>query len=329
MAKAYSKKWTSSKARYGKKKKAVTRSTKKRSTAGSTTLKTMIAGEVVKAMAAGVQNERRKSILEMRIPERGVYINGKDALNNCIRIPITGAIPAMCGSGQSSDVRRRRANTVVVTGVNVRLSLATSDQTRVMMFVYEPHESIRDHLDKVPLVTEPSAALGLVPEAFATQKVPFQQMGIVNKHGPLMTKKSGGDIALDSADGSPFECRLSTHPGKPMGRLVTNGKPAGSVFKKKFGGGALRRTLNWDQKGQMSGFTAWDSHVVNEYWAMGKEYTYMYEGVTDQVFERSAELFMYIDCPSLESLEFPDAEENPLVGALIKNLVVDIYFHDV
>ena len=52
----------------------------------------------------------------------------------------------------------------------------------------------------------------------------------------------------------------------------------------------------------------------------------MYEGMTEQVFERSAEMFLYVDCPSLESKEIP--ESIPLVGAVVRNVIVDIYFYD-
>lgn len=55
----------------------------------------------------------------------------------------------------------------------------------------------------------------------------------------------------------------------------------------------------------------------------------MYEGKNEQVFERSAEMFLYVDCPSLESKEIREGDngEGTLVGAVIRNVVVDVYFH--
>lgn len=296
----------------------------------STKVKSLVATEVAKVLRAGVQNEKRKVTLEMRVPQNQVFINGKDALNNCIRVPVTEAIPAMEGSGQPADVRRRRANKVMVTGVNVRVYLSVSDETRVMAFVHEPHDSVRAHLTAVPLGTVPSAQQGLVPEAFETAMVPYYTTGIVSKHGPLMVKKAGTSVALDSVDDTPFESKLALHGGRPIGQLQSGG----SVYKKKFGGGALRRTLNWDQSGNKSvgpGYIAWSTHAVNEYWKLNKVYSYMYEGSNDQVFERPAEIMLYVDCPSLQKMQIDGAEVEggkALVGAVIMKVVVDVYFHD-
>ena len=108
------------------------------------------------------------------------------------------------------------------------------------------------------------------------------------------------------------------------------GKPIGTVQRKKYGAGNLRRTQNWDQGGKRGvigmGYTSWTTHTLNKYWRLGKAYTYMYEGENDEVFERSAELFMYIDCPSLEKVEIP--ETTPLTGAVVRSVIVDIYYHD-
>ena len=282
-------------------------------------LKTLVDGAVHKALSAGAQNERRKVTMELVLPDRSIYINGKKSLLNCLRLPITDAIPAQSGAGQGSDVRRRRSNKIVVTGVSVRASLAVLDETRLMVFPYEPHESVRAHLRKTSLAMEPNPRNGEVPEKFSTVRQTHYALGMVSKHGPLMTKKSGTDIALDTADGTPFECRLSTHAGKPIGM----------VQRKKYGAGNLRRTQNWDQPGSknvVAGFTSWPTHTFNEYWKLNKEYTYMHEGLNEQVFDRGAELFMYADCPSLQSKEIQ--EEDEVEGAVLRSVIVDIYYHD-
>ena len=49
----------------------------------------------------------------------------------------------------------------------------------------------------------------------------------------------------------------------------------------------------------------------------------MYEGMDDQVFERSAEMILYVDCPSLDSKEVP--EEQPLVWAMVRNVTLDTW----
>lgn len=326
MAKGYSKKRTPSK--YGsrssyKKKRVAARPSKKAvSSSSSLKMRTLVASEVAKVLASGLQNEKRKSTVEIKMATKSVLVNGKGSMNNCVRIPVTDVIPAMGGVSDGSDVRRRQANKVMVTGVNVRVSLSHSDETRVMLFVYEPHETVREHLRRYPVETEPSARNGQVPEQFGGELTPFQMLGLVSKHGPLMTKKFGSDVILDSSDGTPFECRVATHAGKPMGGLESGG----AVFRKKFGGGGLRRTLGWDQKQDMVGYTQWSTSVVNEFWRLGKTYTYMYEGMTEQVFDRSAEILLYIDCPSMQREEI--GEDTPLVGAVVKNVVVDVYFHD-
>lgn len=321
---SYTKRRTGGKAggRYTKK-KAAGRVAKRSGTTSAAKLDALVARQVQKVLSSGALKERRKITLELSLPQTQVFINGKASLCNSIRIPITDALPSQQGAAYSPDVRRRKENKIRVTGVNVRASFSVSDETRVMLVPYEPHESVRRQLETVSVVTKPDAKLGGVPEGFVTAMVPYYQLGLESEHGPLMTKKcsSNGDVsvALDSVDGTPFESRVSTHAGKPIGAVV----------RKKFGGGGLRRTVNWNQDGDAEvgmGFTAWTTHTVNEYWKLGKDYSYMFEGMNRQIYDRTAEMLFYVDCPSLESREI--SEENALVGAVVRNVIVDIYFHD-
>ena len=301
------------------KKKAAGRVAKRTGTTSTAKLDALVARQVQKVLSSGALKERRKVTLELSLPQTQIFINGKQSLCNSVRIPITTALPPQQGAEYGPDVRRRRSNKIVVTGVNVRASFSVSDETRVMLLPYEPHESVRRHLEETTMVTEPNAELGGVPEGFVTQMVPFQHLGLVSEHGPLMIKKSSGGVTLDSVDGTPFESRVSTHAGKPIGAVV----------RKKFGGGGLRRTVNWNQDGDAEvgmGYTAWTTHTVNEFWKLNKDYTYMYEGLNRQTFERTAEMLLYVDCPSLESREI--GEDAALVGAVVRNVIVDIYFHD-
>jgi hypothetical protein len=284
-----------------------------------TKVRSLVALEVQKVFNNGAHREKRKVTMELSLPETGVYINGKAAFNNMIRIPITDALPSMGGVGQGPDVRRRGSNKLWLTGFNVRASFSVSDETRVMLLPYEPHESVAKSLAMVNVVMEPDPRLGEVPEVFRTTMVPAFTLGMVSKHGPLMVKKAGSGITLDSGDGSVWECRMSSHAGKPIG----------AAYKTKFGSGALRRTLNWNQsaaEGVGLGYTAWSTHMVNQYWKMDKVYTYMYEGQNDQVFDRSAEMFLYVDCPSEQAMDI--SEGTPIAGARVRNVIVDIYFHD-
>ncbi len=312
--------------RYAKKKTAG-RVSKKSALGSSTKLKTIVSNEIQKVLNSGAQNERRKVTMEMKLPCKQIFINGDARYNSCIRVPITSAIPAMACTSQAPDVRRRGANKVVVTGVNLRMSLSHADQVRVMAVIYEPHESMRANLKAVGIQTFPDAGLGHVPEQFGTQMAPYPAFGLVSKHGPFMTKKSGGGtekphLALDSVDGTPFECRTSTHAGKPIAPL----------YRKSFGGKVLQRTVNWDQGGQPDstglGYTNWTREVINEYWKLNKEYTYVHEGQNDQVFERCAEMLLYVDCPSLQCDDPGIPDEVPLVGAVLGSVVIDIYHHD-
>jgi hypothetical protein len=284
-----------------------------------TKIKSLVALEVQKVLNTGAHKEKRKVTMELCMPDTGVYINGKAAFNNTIRIPITAALPSMGGVGQGADVRRRGANKVMLTGVNVRASFSVSDETRVMLLPYEPHESVARTLASVGVSMEPDPRLGEVPEVLRTAMVPAGTLGLLSKHGPLMVKKSGSSIALDTGDGSVWECRVSNHAGKPIG----------AAYRAKFGSGVLRRTLNWNQSaadGVGLGYTAWSTHMVNQYWKLDKTYTYMYEGQNDQVFDRDAEMFLYVDCPSEQAREI--SEGTPIAGARVRNVIVDIYFHD-
>ncbi len=308
MAKQYTKKRSGGKQTSQYRKRKVTKRAPKRASTGSMatpSMKKVIAGEVAKALNSGAQNERRKITMSLAFKgdESQIVVNGKGAFKNCIRIPITEAIPTMAGSSQGPDVRRRTANKILVTGVNVRASFSVSEETRIMLVPYEPHDSVRGQLlqhKDAAVETAPNAKLGLVPESFSTHMLSHFDVGLVSKHGPLMTRKSGSEIELDSVDGTPYESRVSTHAGKPIG----------PVFRKSFGKGGLRRTLNWDQggavKGVGAGYTQWTTELVHEYWKLNKPYTYMYEGMNDQVFERNAELLLYVDCPTLQSRQIPE-----------------------
>jgi len=304
-----------------KKKTKTSRVSKKSSgKTGGTKLDALIDQKVQKALRSGEHSEKKKVTMELRMQETGVYINGKLSYNNCVRVPITNAIPAQAGGGQQPDERRRGSNKVKVTGVNVRASFSVSDETRLMIFAYEPHQTVQKHLDSVQCKTVPSAVGGEVPEEFATEMVTFGSLGLVSEHGPLMVKKAGTNIVLDSVDGSAFESRVAKHAGRPIG----------AVFRKKFGGGALKRTLNWDQSaasGVGLGYTSWSTHTVNEMFVLNKTYNYMYETYNNQQFERNAEMLLFVDCPSLEGLNID--ESVVLAGAKFRNVIVDVYYHDV
>ncbi|KAL2052839.1 hypothetical protein ABVK25_006778 [Lepraria finkii] len=121
MAKAsYTKKRTGGKAggRYMKK-KAAGRVAKRSTTTSTAKLDTLIARQVQKVLSSRALKERRKVTLELSLSQTQVFINGKASLYNTIWIPITDVIPSQQGTGYSSDVRRRRSNKIVVTGVNV------------------------------------------------------------------------------------------------------------------------------------------------------------------------------------------------------------------
>jgi hypothetical protein len=284
-----------------------------------TKLKSLVALEVQKVFNTGAHRERRKVTMELRLLDSAVYVNGKAAFNNVLRIPITAALPSMAGLGQGPDVRRRGSNKLWMTGFNVRASFSVSDETRVMLLPYEPHESAAKSLALVGVEMDPDPRLGEVPEYFRTAMVPAANLGLVSKHGPLMVKKSGSGIALDSGDGSVYECRMSSHAGKAVG----------AAYKTKFGSGTLRRTLNWNQsaaEGVGLGYTAWSTHMVNQYWKVDKVYTYMDEGRNDQVFDRNTEMFLYVDCPSEQAMQI--SEDVPIPGARVRNVILDIYFHD-
>ena len=102
-------------------------------------LRATIKQEVRKEIRSGDSSERKKVTMELKLPDTRVYMNGKAALNNCIRIPITKAIPAIAGSGADHDVRRRESNAIMLTEVNVRVSFSVSYEMRLLILPYESH----------------------------------------------------------------------------------------------------------------------------------------------------------------------------------------------
>ncbi len=191
------------------------------------------------------------------------------------------------------------------------------------------HEEVRRALDaNAPIVTDPDVRIpGAVPKVFRTPRVSIFNAGLVSKHGPLMVRRAGEGEVLDLVDGSLFKSRLTTYGGKPIGRLLTHGGESGGViFWKKFGGG-LARTVNWDNSAVEevgAGAQGWTTHLINEYWRLDKPYTYVCENSSEQLFERDVEVGLYIDCPSADGRH--EALEKELVGAMMRNLVVDAYY---
>lgn len=330
MAKSsYAKKRTSFK--YGRRhrsKKSGTRVAKRSAGSSSKSLEKTVAAEVKRIMSSGKLSPTDKVTLTIDFwaeLDPKILVNGKPSLFNYTRLPVTRAIPCMPTDTCGADLRRRSSNKIQVVGVSVRLSLLVSEQTRVMMFVYEPHEEVRRTLDaNAPIVTDPDVRIpGAVPEVFRTRRVSFFDAGIVSKHGPLMVRRAGEGEVLDSGDGTPFESRVATHGGKPIGRLLNS---SGSVYRKKFGGG-LARTVNWDNSAVEevgAGAQGWTTHLINEYWRLEKPYTYARENSGEQLFERDVEVGLYIDCPSADG-RHEDVEQKELVGAIMRNVVVDVY----
>ncbi len=122
MAKIYAKKRSGAKSggkgkgRYARKKTS-SRVFKRSGTSSKTKLDAMVAREVQKVLNSGALNERRRVTMGLSISETQVYINGKAAFNNCIRIPISAAILAMADAASSPDVRRRGTNNATEDGM--------------------------------------------------------------------------------------------------------------------------------------------------------------------------------------------------------------------
>ena len=339
MAKSsYAKKRTS--AKYGRRystKKGGNRVAKR--SAGSSSksvVEKAVAAEMKRIMSSGKLSPTEKVTLSIDFWEEldpKILVNGKPSLFNFTRLPVTRAIPCMPTEACGPDFRRRTSNKIQVIGVSVRLSLLVSEQTRVMMFVYEPHDEVRRTLDaNAPIVTDPDVRIpGAVPEAFRTRRVSFFDAGLVSKHGPLMVRRAGEGEVLDSVDGTLFESRVATHGGKPIGRLLKqDGESGGVVYRKKFGGG-LARTVNWDNSAVEevgAGAQGWTTHLISEYWELRKPYTYVSENSSEQLFERDVEVGLYIDCPSVDG-RHKDVEDKELIGAMMRNLVVDVYYKNV
>ena len=293
----------------------------------------VVVAEVKRVMSSGKHIPTEKVTLSVDFWDGlspNILVNGKQSLSNFTRLPITRAIPCMPIEPCGADFRRRTSNKIQIIGVSVRLSLLVSEQTRVMMFVYEPHEEVRRALDaSAPIITDPDVRIpGAVPEAFRTPRVSFLHAGLVSKHGPLMVRRAGEGEVLDSVDGSLFESRVATHGGKPIGRLLNHGGESGGVvYRKKFGGG-LARTVNWDNSAVEevgAGAQGWTTHLIQEYWELRKPYTYVSENSSQQLFERDVEVGLYIDCPSADG-RHESVEDKELIGAMMRNLIVDVYY---
>jgi hypothetical protein len=268
----------------------------------------------------GLQNPARKVTLKWIMSDPFVYVNTKKAMYGCFRLPGTVVIPAQAGTHQAPDERRRHGNKVLVTRICVRVSLANADTTRLMLFPYEPPEQVVGKLAKVPLKLTPDPVLGEVPEIFDTVRVAYPSMGIVSEHGPLMTRKKAEGLELDDTDGTPYTSRIANHKGKPVG----------AVYRKKFGG-KLMRTSNWGDSQILTdgvGYTAWDVHEEERTWELNRKYEYQYEVGTTKRFDRDLEIFGYVDCPS-DKDRTHEKEDTAILGAVLKSVVIDVYFRDV
>ena len=312
-------------------KKKTTKKTTKRKTYGTKGKKKVLAttkvrrdveSEVRKYLASGLHNERRHICVRVETSPNVVLINTQDRMLSCIRVPITGLIPPM---GGAPDVRRRGSNKVEVTGVSLRVGIRAADPTRVMWLIYEPHESLQAHVNThVPVKVERELESDMVPKKGIVQSTIFTSMssywdiGLASKHGPLAVRKlSEGGVEFDSPDGGPYTSRVSSHAGRPIGK----------VEKETYAGGG-GRTQNWNQGAAAekvgAGWTPTKDYLFSRYWVLDKKYTYSDEESTMPAWDRSMELLVYVDCPSgMDGWN----DQQPVVGANFK-MLVDIYYHD-
>jgi len=304
-----------------------------RKTASATSSKTKsLASQMKKMISSGELRESQKATYDITLSQRSVFVNTKEAFNNTICVPLTQMIPAQQACGQGPDDRFRRSNSVTIRGISVRLSLSVSDETRVVAFPYEPHESIWRNISQAPraLTVNTGAStkqVGVagVADTVATIMFPFEKSGLTSEHGPFMTRKGCVDVGgkpqyrLDSPDGTPLDCRISTGSSRPLGGVV----------KKTFAASGLQRTVNFDNSAKEDvgqGYTQWRTVTVSEYWKLDKKYVYGYEGDSQPMWERPLELLLCIDCPSMEKVNAALDENTPVVGAYIRGFSVDIYY---
>lgn len=221
-----------------------------------------------------------------------VFRDGRLALRNSIRLPVTQAIPMPEWLGQ---------NKVVVETVCLRLTLAVAEETRMMAFLYEPHEEVRKQLDATVLVKEQNVRPEHVPVSFATKRVSFDETGLVSKYGPLMVRKDGSSSILDSSDGTPFESRVTTGVGKPIG----------DVKRERFEWHGTTHNMR-------------TTHNVKWLWELKEGCVYAPVGWEHRASAGGTEMLLYIDSPAtgVNTLDMTSS-----AAATFSSMVVDIYYY--
>ena len=249
-----------------------------------------IAAEVARQMKQTAYGQRKKVTLRANL----AFLKqdaGKGGMPcDTVRLPITQAIPVMTGI---VDVRRRESNKVRVSGFNVRMSMLTKCEVRLMVLVFEPHDSIVEHLQQSPLDFQPPSDDSRVSEKFTSLYRSHSSCGLISEHGPLRVMKDANRLVLDSVDKSVYESRLAAHEGKPLAQ-----------FKQTY---PSTETLV----------------TVNEYFKLDRKYSYTYEGGAQTNFNRDLEALLVVDFPTLPSEKTTEA-----MSHVMKGLIIDVYWQD-
>ncbi|KAL9033195.1 MAG: hypothetical protein Q9180_006077, partial [Flavoplaca navasiana] len=175
--------------------------------------------------------------------------------------------------------------------------------------LWEPHESIREHISGFDPVTSPPMEENGVPEMVWTSYRMWKDFGFESEHSPFLTRPSEkGTWRMDGVDETPFTARRATSGAKPRGQVLHQQLNAGP------GSGESQQ---------------YDQHIVNHWWELKKPYTFARPSSSQQSYERELELYMYFDCPDGVGMidhRFMCEHPNGSVAGKIDGILLDIYY---
>ncbi|PWW79893.1 hypothetical protein C7212DRAFT_361390 [Tuber magnatum] len=231
---------------------------KKRNTYRGRYTKRAKAPRVVVVQAPTPKKDSSKVIITADA-EQTVYVQGPEAAQSYVRIPISAAIPTQQQAGAGPDDRNRTSNKIRIKGIRLRAWISTTATTRIMALVYEN----RHQNSVVGLVgTPPHAFKWGVKVASTTttatttsnqrRMLTAIEAGMLSVHGPFATKHVANYMhSLDSTDGTLFTADLSKTSGKAIGSWSWTQDGSKVSRKRRFAlkkDMGLMRTVNWTQQ---------------------------------------------------------------------------------
>jgi len=240
-----------------------------------------------------------------------IYLQGPQAAQSYVRIPISAAIPTQQQAGAGPDNRYRTSNRIRIKGVRLRAWLSTTATTRIMRIVYEN----RHQSSVVALVGAPPYAFrwGVTPTSTTTTTTPSNQRRMLTSleagmhliHGPFATRHVQSYMSnLDSIDGTLFTAGMSETTGKLFGSWSWTEDNLKVTRKRRFARHkdmGLMRTVNWtqEQSGNVGdGFIQSVSEGIDGYCEINRNVEMASEVSSDLRNTGEIEMLLGVDMPA-------------------------------